>query len=71
LDLKDPQGNTLLIIAAWNRHPETVSYLLKTTSDAMNKYNAWKDTSPMSEAAKNLSPLTIKNLLAAGADPYH
>jgi hypothetical protein len=70
-DLQDLQGNTPLIVAAWNGYPETVGYLLRTTPNAMDKCNSWRGSSPLSEAALHRSPLTIRYLLEAGADPYH
>jgi ankyrin repeat protein len=71
LVLPDLQGVTSVMTAAREGYPETVKYLLRGQSHAINECNTWDGASSLIDAAKHTNPLTIGCLLAAGGDPYH
>lgn len=66
-DLTNDKGDTLLILAAYHNHVDTVTTLLEQNADP-NRVND-RDQSALSAAVFRQNPETVKTLLAAGADP--
>jgi ankyrin repeat protein len=66
-DLANDRGDTLLIVAAYHDHPETVAALLAHGADP-NRVNHRGQTA-LSAAVFRRNPITVRTLLAAGADP--
>ena len=67
VDLTDADGNTLLMLAAYHDHPETVAALATRGADvdALNH----RGQSPLAGAVFKQADAVIAALLAAGADP--
>jgi len=66
-NLTDPAGNTLLMLAAYHGHPDTVAFLVESGAD-LNRIND-RGQSPLGGAVfKNFLPV-VERLVAAGADP--
>ncbi|GLY96579.1 hypothetical protein Acsp02_38340 [Actinoplanes sp. NBRC 103695] len=66
-DLTNDKGDTLLILAAYHDHVETVAGLLDKGADP-NRIND-RGQSALSAAVFRQNAGTVKALLAAGADP--
>ncbi len=68
VDLTDPAGNTLLMLAAYHGHARTVQILLdrRATVDPVND----RGQTPLSGAVYKGYVDVVELLLAAGADPY-
>ncbi|KZV71452.1 ankyrin [Peniophora sp. CONT] len=66
-NLTNPQGNTLLMLAAYANHVETVKMLLEHGADA-NRQND-KGQSPVAGAVFKGSDEVVHALMAGGADP--
>ncbi|MGK5683568.1 ankyrin repeat domain-containing protein [Actinoplanes sp. URMC 104] len=66
-DLTNDKGDTLLILAAYHNHVDTVAALLEQGADP-NRVND-RGQSALSAAVFRQNPETVKTLLAAGADP--
>jgi ankyrin repeat protein len=66
-NLTNDKGDTLLILAAYHDHPETVAGLLAHGADP-NRVND-RGQSALSAAVFRRNPITVRTLLAAGADP--
>jgi uncharacterized protein len=67
VDLTDVSGNTLLMLAAYHGHPETVQMLAEAGGD-VNRANDRGQT-PLAGAVFKGESDVIRVLLAAGADP--
>ena len=67
-DLTNDKGDTLLILAAYHNHVDTVAALLEQGADP-NRVND-RGQSALSAAVFRQNPETVKTLLAAGADPH-
>ncbi|CAN5408813.1 ankyrin repeat domain-containing protein [soil metagenome] len=67
VDLTDPDGNTLLMLASYNGQPSVVVTLLELGADA-NRYN-FRGQTPLAGAIFKGEAEIVKALLAAGADP--
>ena len=67
VDLTDADGNTLLMLAAYHDHPDTVAALatMGADVDALNH----RGQSPLAGAVFKQADAVIAALLAAGADP--
>ena len=67
VDLTDAAGNTLLMLAAYHGHPETVRVLAERGADvdAVND----RGQTPLAAAVFKGYPDVARVLLAAGADP--
>jgi ankyrin repeat protein len=68
VNLTNSQGDTLLILAAYHDHPETVSALLERGADH-GRVND-RGQSALAAAAFRRSAESVRALLGAGADPY-
>jgi uncharacterized protein len=66
-DLTNHKGDTLLILAAYHGHPDTVTALLAHGADH-SRYNDRGQT-PLAAAVFKQSAGTVQALVAAGADP--
>ncbi|WP_328476894.1 ankyrin repeat domain-containing protein [Actinoplanes sp. NBC_00393] len=66
-NLTNDKGDTLLILAAYHDHPETVAALLELGADP-ERVNDRGQTA-LGAAVFRQNPETVKTLLAAGADP--
>ena len=66
-NLTNDKGDTLLILAAYHNHPDTVAGLLEHGADP-NRVND-RGQSALSAAVFRQNAATVKTLLAAGADP--
>jgi uncharacterized protein len=67
VDLTDAAGNTLLMLAAYHGHPETVRMLAGAGAD-VNRANDRGQT-PLAGAVFKDEVEVVRALLAAGADP--
>ena len=66
-NLTDPAGNTLLMLAAYHGHADTVTLLIEAGAD-LDRIND-RGQSPLAAAVfKNYLPV-VERLFAAGADP--
>ncbi|MFB9320421.1 ankyrin repeat domain-containing protein [Cryptosporangium minutisporangium] len=68
VNLTNDKGDTLLILAAYYDHPETVGALLSRGADP-NRVND-RGQSPLAAAVFRRSEPSVRTLLAAGADPH-
>lgn len=66
-NLTNDRGDTLLILAAYHDHPDTVDALLTHGADP-NRVNDRGQTA-LSAAVFRQNPVTVMTLLTAGADP--
>jgi uncharacterized protein len=66
-NLTNDKGDTLLILAAYHGHPDTVATLLAHGADHSRTND--RGQSPLSAAVFKQSAQTVEHLLAAGADP--
>jgi uncharacterized protein len=66
-NLTNDKGDTLLILAAYHNHVDTVAALLEQGADP-NRVND-RGQSALSAAVFRQNAETVKTLLAAGADP--
>jgi uncharacterized protein len=66
-DLTNDKGDTLLILAAYHGHPDSVAALLGHGADH-SRINDRGQT-PLAAAVFRQSTETVRHLLAAGADP--
>lgn len=67
-NLTNDKGDTLLILAAYHDHPETVAALLAQGADP-NRANDRGQTA-LGAAVFRRNAETVRTLLAAGADPH-
>ncbi len=67
VDLTDASGNTLLMLAAYHGHPDTVQMLARAGAD-VNRANDRGQT-PLAGAVFKDEPEVVQALVAAGADP--
>jgi ankyrin repeat protein len=67
VNLTDAKGDTLLILAAYNEHSDTVAALLARGADPARVND--RGQSALTAATFRNSVETVKALLAAGADP--
>ncbi len=67
-NLTNDKGDTLLILAAYHNHVDTVIALLEQGADP-NRVND-RGQSALSAAVFRQNPETVKSLLAVGADPH-
>ena len=66
VDLPDPAGNTLLMLAAYHGHLETVSTLVARGADVDRRND--RDQSPVAGAMFKGEDEVVRALVAAGAD---
>jgi hypothetical protein len=66
VDLRDPAGNTLLMLAAYHGHLDTVSTLVARGAD-VDRRNG-RDQSPVAGAMFKGEDEVVRVLVAAGAD---
>jgi uncharacterized protein len=66
-NLTNDKGDTLLILAAYHGHPETVAALLERGADAGRAND--RGQTALAAAVFKQSEETVRTLLAAGADP--
>ncbi|MFC7530733.1 ankyrin repeat domain-containing protein [Actinoplanes sp. GCM10030250] len=66
-NLTNDKGDTLLILAAYHNHPDTVAALLESGADP-DRVNDRGQTA-LSAAVFRQNPDTVRALLKAGADP--
>ena len=66
-NLTNHKGDTLLILAAYHGHPDTVAALLERGADH-SRFNDRGQT-PLAAAVFKQSTETVRALVAAGADP--
>jgi ankyrin repeat protein len=69
VDLTNEKGDTLLILAAYHAHPETVAALLARGADHTRTND--RGQTALAAAAFRSSGDAVRALLAAGADPHH
>lgn len=67
VDLTDADGNTLLMLAAYNDQPEVVRNLVERGADP-NALNG-RGQSPLAGAVFKKADAVVEVLIAAGADP--
>ena len=67
-NLTNSKGDTLLLLAAYHTHPETVRLLLSHGAD-VNRVNDRGQT-PVAAAAFRQHAEIVSDLLTAGADPH-
>jgi ankyrin repeat protein len=68
-NLTNDKGDTLLVLAAYRGHPDTVQVLLEHGAD-VTRANDRGQTALAAAVFKQSEP-TVRLLLAAGADPHH
>jgi ankyrin repeat protein len=66
-NLTNDKGDTLLILAAYHNHPDTVAALLSHGADAARVND--RGQTALAAAVFRQSAQTVSTLLAAGADP--
>ena len=66
-DLTNDKGDTLLLLAAYHDHPDTVRVLLAHGADTGRAND--RGQTPLAAAVFRRSAVTVAILLAAGADP--
>jgi ankyrin repeat protein len=69
VNLTNDKGDTLLILAAYHAHPETVAALLARGADHTRTND--RGQTALAAAAFRSSGDAVRALLAAGADPHH
>lgn len=67
VDMRDAQGNTLLMLAAYHGHAELVAALAERGAD-VDRLND-RGQSPLAGAVFKAEPDVVRALVAAGADP--
>lgn len=68
IDLTNDKGDTLLILAAYHAHAETVAALLARGADPRTND---RGQTALAAATFRSSAEAVRALLAAGADPHH
>ncbi|MER7420767.1 ankyrin repeat domain-containing protein [Micromonospora peucetia] len=68
VNMTNDKGDTLLILAAYHAHPETVAALLARGADHSRTND--RGQTALASAAFRSSTETVRALLAAGADPH-
>ena len=66
-NLTNDKGDTLLILAAYHGHPDTVALLLAHAADHSRMND--RGQTPLAAAVFEQSAETVRHLLGAGADP--
>ena len=66
-NLTNEKGDTLLILAAYHGHADTVALLLSRSADHTRMND--RGQTPLAAAVFKQSTETVRHLLAAGADP--
>ncbi|MCX4472801.1 ankyrin repeat domain-containing protein [Micromonospora sp. NBC_01655] len=69
VNMTNDKGDTLLILAAYHDHPETVAALLARGADHARVND--RGQTALAAAVFRKNPDTVRALLAAGADPEH
>ncbi|MBQ1073228.1 ankyrin repeat domain-containing protein [Micromonospora sp. C31] len=69
VDLTNDKGDTLLVLAAYHAHPETVAALLARGADHSRTND--RGQTALAAATFRSSSEAVRTLLAAGADPHH
>ncbi|MFI0796783.1 ankyrin repeat domain-containing protein [Micromonospora rubida] len=69
VNMTNDKGDTLLILAAYHNHPETVAALLARGADHARVND--RGQTALAAAVFRKNPDTARALLAAGADPEH
>ncbi|MEU4381407.1 hypothetical protein GA0070610_3082 [Micromonospora echinofusca] len=69
VDMTNDKGDTLLILAAYHAHPETVAALLARGADHSRTND--RGQTALAAATFRSSTGAVRALLAAGADPHH
>jgi ankyrin repeat protein len=67
VNLTNDKGDTLLILAAYHSHPDTVDALLQRGADVTRTND--RGQTPLAAAVFRRSAQAVRALLAAGADP--
>lgn len=68
VNLTNPKGDTLLILASYHGHPELAAGLLERGADT-ERVNNRGQTALVAAVFKQSEPI-VRSLLAAGADPH-
>ncbi|WP_420063592.1 ankyrin repeat domain-containing protein [Micromonospora chokoriensis] len=69
VNLTNDKGDTLLILAAYHAHPDTVAALLSRGADHSRSND--RGQTALAAAVFRSSTEAVRALLAAGADPAH
>ncbi|NBE83117.1 ankyrin repeat domain-containing protein [Micromonospora rubida] len=69
VNMTNDKGDTLLILAAYHNHPDTVAALLARGADHARVND--RGQTALAAAVFRKNPDTVRALLAAGADPEH
>ncbi|MFF3866297.1 ankyrin repeat domain-containing protein [Micromonospora sp. NPDC001898] len=69
VNLTNDKGDTLLILAAYHNHPDTVAALLARGADHARVND--RGQTALAAAVFRRNPDTVRALLTAGADPEH
>ena len=67
VDMSNDKGDTLLMLATYHDHPDTVRVLLSRGADAARVNN--RGQTALAAAVFRRSPESVSVLLSAGADP--
>jgi len=69
VNMTNDKGDTLLLLAAYHAHPETVAALLARGADHSRTND--RGQTALAAATFRSSTEAVRALLAAGADPHH